>query len=409
MSGHLVLGLGGTVDHELRWDQGVVQGLVDTADIGSAELEREGPLATQRDVLVALLRFVARSAGGERHVTDKRALRAFEAHFTYEVTLGGTCVRSAICLAKIGFRSTVHLVSTSDEVRQLLPPEVSIVSSADRDTVDPHLIVQYPKGTHVRLSDGVEVRSTRPNRVILVNDEPNELMRLSPDLPGVLSEADAFLISGLNTMKSSTLLRGRLLELKGMMAGMAQGVPVVYEDAGFHNPPLRSIVLELIPDIVAVHSLNEDEAQDYIGRNVDLERAESLVSMMGELRGLLRASTIVVHTSHYVAVMGADAARMRLAAEEGCVMAGARFLRGDAITETDLRRVASEPLDPLGKALARDSAVCRAGILIAPSREVRTTLPTTIGLGDSFMGGFMKALVVRGSPLVPSAANAQGA
>ena len=43
-------------------------------------------------------------------------------------------------------------------------------------------------------------------------------------------------------------------------------------------------------------------------------------------------------------------------------------------------------------ALAGAPAVRRTGVLIAPSYEVRASTPTTIGLGDAFIGGVMAHL-----------------
>ncbi len=398
MGRHLVLGLGGTVDHELWWEPTIVQGLVDSWGVSSADLEHGESLTTRRDALVALVRFIAHGSGGERYVADREELLAFSAGFRHTVTLGGTPVRAAICLARTGFSSTVHLTSTSEEVRRLLPREVSAVSSAQRDSVDPHVIVQYPEGAGVRLVDGAEVRSRRPNRVILVNDEPNELMRLSPDLRAELAQASAFLISGFNTMKSASLLEDRLNELREMMGALPAGTPVVYEDAGFHDPRLRAVILEAMPCLAAVHSMNEDEAQEYLGRDVDLEDAESVAAMMRDLCGLIGSATVVVHTARFAAVAGADAAHLRAAAEQGCAMAGTRFAVGDSMTVADLARVTAGPRDPIGCALAAAPAVQRSGVLIAPSFDVRTAAPTTIGLGDSFVGGVMRALAESGRP-----------
>jgi len=392
MGRRLVLGLGGTVDHELRWEPAVVQGLVDSWGITSADLEREEPLATRRDALVALVRFLARNSGGERYVADRDELLAFSAGFHHEVTLGGTPVRAAICLARTGFPSTVHLTSISEEVRRLLPREVSAVSSAEQDSVDPHVIVQYPEGACVRLADGPAVRADRPNRVILVNDAPNELMRLSPNLRAELAEASAFLIAGFNTMKSAPLLQARLDELGDMMGALPAGTPVVYEDAGFHAPALRRVILAAIPHLAAVHSMNEDEAQEYVGHRVDLEDAASVVALMHELEGLVHTATIVVHTAHFAAVIGADASRLQGAAERGCALASTRFLCGDAMTLADLERVSAGPPDPIGRDLADNVIVRRSAVRIAPSVDVRTSTPTTIGLGDSFIGGVMRAL-----------------
>lgn len=135
MSGRIVLGLGGTVDHELVWDAAVLQRLVDGHGIALAELE-DGPgseARSGRELVLDVLRSMRRGVGCEVFVRDRADLFAFDACFSYRVTLGGTCVRAALALSRIGVGSTVHLVSMSEEVRRLLPAEVEWVCSADGD------------------------------------------------------------------------------------------------------------------------------------------------------------------------------------------------------------------------------------------------------------------------------------
>lgn len=396
MSGRIVLGLGGTVDHELVWDAAVFQALVDHHGIEFAELQG-GPSSTattEREIILAILRSMYGAVGCECYVKDKETLLAFDSHFAHDVTLGGTCVRAALALDRIGIGSTVHLVSISDEVRERLPPSVEWICSADKDSLDPHVIVQYPAGTRIRVSDGTVVVS-RPNRVILVNDEPNEHMYLSTELPWVLSRAEAVEASGFNTMKSEAELRQRLGQLEAAFESVAPGVPVVYEDAGFHDDSMRSVVLEVIPRLFSVHSMNEDEAQRYLGRDVDLESPAEVVAMMRDLKELLASPAVLVHTSHYAAVIGTDAERYGIACEAGCLMAATRFVYGDKYGRAEYEAVSRAPRQPIGLELAGAAEVIAAGVWIAPGFVVEADHPTTIGLGDSFIGGVMGSLLDR--------------
>ncbi len=117
-------------------------------------------------------------AGGERFVASPAIVEAFAAHFPRRITLGGTCVRAALAMDRLGLRSTVHLVSIDDHVRRLLPDTVGYLCSAADDSTEPHLIIQFGAGAGVRVGD-TELRSPHPNRVILVNDLPNELLALT--------------------------------------------------------------------------------------------------------------------------------------------------------------------------------------------------------------------------------------
>lgn len=393
MTGRIVLGLGGTVDDELEWDAGAFQRLVDGHGIRLAEIEDDPPSAVpdERGIALAVLRSMRRGRGCECYVADKAHLLAFDARFDRRVALGGTCVRAALAMNRLGVGSTVHLVSISDEVRRRLPQGVAYLCSAEEDSLDPHVIVQYPRGAAVRLVDGTVVAG-RPNRVILVNDGPNERMVLSRDLPAALRQASAVLISGLNTMKEAADLRARLAELAGMLRGVPQGAPVVYEDAGFHDETMRSLVLEVMPSVASAHSLNEDEARHYLGRQADLAEPQEVAAMMEGLQEILGAPTVMVHTSRYAACIGAQAGLYRDAAQAGCLLASTRFAHGDHYGRAEYDAVAARPREPVGVALAGAVETRRAGVLIAPGYDVRTASPTTIGLGDAFIGGVMARL-----------------
>ena len=106
-----VLGLGGTVDYEVRWDDATMQDLVDRYRIGVHELDRWAPIDDERSLLTALLAFVATGTGGERFVSSPAVVESFAAHFPRSITLGGTCVRAALAMDRLGLASTVHLVS----------------------------------------------------------------------------------------------------------------------------------------------------------------------------------------------------------------------------------------------------------------------------------------------------------
>ena len=199
-------------------------------------------------------------------------------------------------------------------------------------------------------------------------------------------------MSGFNTMKSVDELRVRLAELADMLRGVPRGTPVVYEDAGFHDEAMRAVVLEVVPSLAGVHSLNEDEARHYLGRETDLADPREVVAMMEGLLEILGTPTVMVHTSRYAACIGAEAVLYRDAAQAGCVMASTRFACGDRYGRAEHSAIAASPREAIGVALAGAPAVRRAGVLIAPSYEVRASTPTTIGLGDAFIGGVMAHL-----------------
>lgn len=391
-AGDVVLGLGGCLDYEVTWDPAVLEDLVRGYGIRAAEVDRDALVRSERDLVRSVLGFMRDGVGGERFVASSDIVAAFAARLPCTTTLGGTPVRAALALARLGVPSTVHLVSIDDQVRRLLPDVVAYLCSATRDSVDPHLIVQFPAGASVRAGD-VDVVAPAANRLIYVNDRPNRELVISPDLAATLATARAFLISGFNSMQDPATVAARVRDLREQMAGLSADAVVVYEDAGFHVPELSAAVRAGLLDVVDVYSMNEDEMQGHVGRRVDLTDARDVARALEELHAAVPAATLVVHTSRWSLAFGHDAGRYGDALELGVTVAGARYLHGDDVHAEDHESVVQAPPHPAGRILAAGlEALLPGRVRVVAGRDLRPDRPTTIGLGDSFVGGFVAAL-----------------
>lgn len=395
MTHELVLGLGGCVDFEIAWDAPLLEALARRHGIGVADLEVDVPVQDERSLLRSILAFVRDGVGGERFILSSDIAVDFASRFSHRITLGGTCVRAALAIARLDVPSLVHLVSIDDNVRRLLTPGIDYLSSAVGDSLDPHLIVQFPAGATVRLSDG-DVRAEHANRIIYVNDPPNRDLVLSPDLPEALVGARAFLAAGFNVMRDPDLLKDRLGFLQRAMARLPEDALAYYEDAGFHDNSLREIVSAEFRGRLDVHSLNEDELQSYLGRRVDLLDVDDVVTALEEFGGHSIAPTVVVHTKHWSLAYGDNAARFGDALAGGIDLASTRYCCGDLFTADDLASIRALPTQPGGTVFAARIAK-RLGerVRCVPGRLLEVSAPTTIGLGDTFVGGFL-ATFVRG-------------
>lgn len=392
MSKRLVLGLGGTVDYEIAWDPGVLEQLVVELGITSAELDAWAPIASERDLLRSLLAFVRDGVGGERFVASSDIVEAFAARFDVRVTLGGTCVRAAIAMDTLGVPAMVHLVSIDDHVRRLLPASTTYLCSAPADTTDPHLIVQFPAGSRVSAGD-VDVVAADPNRIIYVNDPPNRELVLDEGLGAELASADVFLVSGFNVIQDEATLEARLASLRAHMAHLPPDALVYFEDAGYHVPKLRLLVRDRLLDLVDVYAMNEDELALWLDRPVDLLDPADVATALLDLHAVLPARTLVVHTKHWSLAYGADAAAYRDALRGGIVMASTRYVRGDGFTPMDYWATAAR--EPGADAVAFAAAIERRlpdEVACVPAFVLDVDRPTTIGLGDTFVGGFLAAL-----------------
>lgn len=390
----LVLGLGGTVDYEIAWDSKILEALIEEYDILDCELNAMVPVDSERALVVTLLAFVKLGAGGERFVASSGIVERFAARFDKRITLGGTCVRAALAMQVLGLSSTVHLVSIDDHVRKLLPPGIDYLCSADHDTTDPHLIVQYPQGATVRAGD-IKLVSSGPNRIIYANDPPNRELLLAEELGTTLSTADLFLVSGFNVIQDALTLTRRLEELGEHMRKLPPEATVIYEDAGFHVPLLNMQVRDALVGSIDVHSMNEDELQGYLGRQLDLLDADEMAAALREIHTEIPAPALVIHTRYWALAFGPRAPAFEAALRGGIVMAGTRYRHGDIWSRSDYNTVAALQTNGEGAEFAcKLQALMGARMVCVPALDIPVGLPTTIGLGDTFIGGFIAALAL---------------
>lgn len=388
----LVLGLGGTVDYEIAWDAAVIEGLVEAYDIRAGELDNQLPVVDERSLVVTLLAFLRDGVGGERFVASSDVVEGFAARFRTRITLGGTPVRAAIAMRSVDITSLVHLVSIDDHVRRLLPEGIDHICSASEDSTDPHLIVQFAAGASVRRGD-IEIVSPHPNRIIYTNDPPNRELVLSGRLGDALRDARVFLVSGFNTIQDAAVLDERVREVRAHVAALPPGAIAIYEDAGYHLPEFSRRVRDALVGVVDVYSLNEDELFAYLGRTVDLLDADAIADALAEASSLIPAECLVIHTKHWSLAFGRRASEFGAAVRGGILMASTRYLVGDGQTAADYDRTATLPAKPAAAALAVELESRFAGRLVChPALELETQHPTTIGLGDTFIGGFIAAL-----------------
>ena len=392
-SRRVVLGLGGTVDHEVAWDSRILEDLIERHGIRSMDLDAPGPIVNERDLVVSVLALLRQGVGGERFVATSDVITQFSSRFDTRITLGGTSVRAAIAMSAVGVASTLHLVSMNDLTRRLLPADVDWICSASEDSTDPHLIVQYPRGAQVRAGD-IDVVAPHSNRLIYANDPPHRELVLSEDLGETLADASVFLVSSLNVIQDRAVLDKRLQSLHGHMQHLPDDALVMFEDAEYHVPEFSQIVRDAIAPTADVYSLNEDELQRYLGRTVDLLDARDVADAVEELASTVRTPAMVVHTRHWSLAYGPLCGRYEHAVASGNTMAATRHRCGDGFALQDYDDTAAMPPQADGADLARGvEAILGPSVACVPAIDVRTASPTTIGLGDAFVGGFLAALI----------------
>lgn len=389
----MVLGLGNNVDYEMAWDTEGMGRLAAEYGIKDAELRMDGSIESERDLLVSLLAFAKNGLGGERYVASPAAIEALAGRFGKKITLGGTGVRAALAMHTLGFGAALHLVTLNDHVRRLLPPGSPFVCSAEEEHVYPHGIIQYPKGARIAAGD-IDFVTQRHNRLIYTHDPDNAGMRLAPELGDLLAQAEVLLISGFNAMRDGALLARRLDTLLGLMERLPREAVVFFEDAGYHEAALSELVREALLSRIDIYSLNEDELQHYLSRQVDLLDAGDVAAALKALHAIIPAKALVLHTRWWALAHGEGAEKLAPALEGGIAMATTRFRLGDGFASADYDATMALPPEAEGAAFAKAiAAELGEAVCCRPSVQAEVDRPTTIGLGDAFVGGFLPLLL----------------
>ena len=403
----VVLGFGAAVDREVTWDPVVLAELAEHHGIGPDDLVAVGPIRTERDLVASVLGYLGRGAGGERRVDEPAVITRFSDRFDGVTSLGGTCVRAARAMRGLGTSSVVHLSFVDDEVRRLLPEGTAYLVADTDEATYPHLIVQYPSGARVR-TERLDLVAPRANRLIYVNDPANERLALSDDLAASVADASVFLVSGLNAIRTVPELRERLDHIEVCIGAARRDGLVFYEDAGFHEPELADVARSHMVRLVDVYSLSDEELGAVLGRDVDPLDAADVLDAVTTVAARVDVPVLVVHSRHWALAVGAAASHVAPALATGVAVATARYAYGSSATAADVSSVRAAPLDAGTARFAAGLAVLGGSSRIAcapvPTLEVAT--PTTVGLGDTFVGGFLAECAA--SPTIRTAVSRRG-
>lgn len=393
MNEKIALGFGGCIDYEIVWNSQTIETLIRRYNIRAADLDISQSIHSERDLVISILGFLQSGHGGERWVASASIVEEFAQKFAKQITLGGSSVRAAIAMRKLGYTSALHLVTVNDHVRRLLPPDSPYVCSNANDSAYPHLIIQFDQETSVRAGD-IDLCTQRANRIIYHNDTDNIIMKLNEDFADLLTTAKVLLISGFNAMQNRELLADRLATILRMLAKLPTDALVFYEDASFYDPSFNGLIFSTLGSKMSIFSLNEDELQGHLGRNLDLLDAGQVKAALVDLHKLIPVPIIVVHSMYWALAYGKNAQRVANALKGGVTMATTRFRYGDEFTVENYQAIAQLAPNQQGAAFAAAiTQLLGDQICCVPVAQVEQANGTTIGLGDAFVGGFLPALL----------------
>ena len=226
----------GCVDYELQLSSSMLEQLVAEYQIRDAELTASVSVTSERDLIISMLAYIKQDVGGERFVASADALSTFAGRFPKRISLGGTAVRAALAMRRLGVPSTLHLASINDYMRRLLPSRVRTTSAAPEKTpsIRTSSCPSHEQDIRVRVGD-INLHAPFPNRLIYVNDPPNDALLLRDEL-ATLRDADIFLISGFNSMRDQDALDEALGHAQKAYAAPPAARTGLLRGRGIHEP-----------------------------------------------------------------------------------------------------------------------------------------------------------------------------
>lgn len=385
----VALGLGNNVDYEIVWDTQVIRDLSEQYGVVEADVHEYAEIGDERDLVCSILHHLRTGTGREIFIRSSEIVEKFSARFIKKTTMGGTGIRAALAMQCMGAKCALHLVTINDDVRQWMPEGCSYVCSNEKDSSYPHLIIQFKAGVEIHTAN-LDVVSPMANRIIYTNDLDNTLVYINEDFAQLIDQASIFLLSGFNVMLDKEALDDRLDAICRVMKALPPEALVFSESGCYFNDDMQWHFLDKMRDQIDIYSMNEEEMQQVLGRDVNLLDADQMADALRELHGIIGTEYVLVHAHCWAVIYGEQAVRFDAALESAATMATTRYRFGDDFVPEQFESTKQLPvpqerlqfIETLQKRLG--DCVCLKPVRVVPETEV-----TTIGLGDSFVGGFM--------------------
>ncbi|MDX3104771.1 hypothetical protein [Nonomuraea angiospora] len=146
-------------------------------------------------------------------------------------------------------------------------------------------------------------------------------------------------------------------------------------------------------EVIDVYGLNEDEMQSHLGYAVNLLSVTEVARALESLQALIPVTTLVVHTKYWSAAFSERAGEYAQPLNEGIVIASTRYCHGDEYTNHHYELMQNRPrrTESVEFAAALERRMGKV-VRCLPGFELDVAAPTTVGLGDAFVGGFLAAV-----------------
>jgi ADP-dependent phosphofructokinase/glucokinase len=411
----LAIGYTSDLDVLLEWDKDTVN------DIFSAYLKTE-PVINSNDTIdsiESLARilgyYMINGLGGEADITDSKVCDYLSLRFNTKNGLGGTCAQQAVAIGKIGIPALVHITDRSKEVCEFMDgvglntvTEKGVVPLMESATDDPpvlHMILQFPKGEKIVIN-GRTVEIPLSNRLILDFDMIHKHVPLEkPFLNYCENNAEKlalYSISGFNAILDPAIMRQRVDELTAHFNNIKsknQDCMVYLEGAFYLNPEVKDVVFGELANSIDFLGMNEEELVEHVekhGKAIDKDSFPSVLNGLEHMLQKFPVTGIILHTKDYSMYYGTQVKTIdvEMGLTMGNLLSGTRARIGEYGSYKDCSGTLELPLSEVGIAFAEqlEKILSNRYIKIVPSRYLEHPR-CTIGLGDTFVAGFLTAFV----------------
>lgn len=387
----IALGFTNTLDYEMDWDPLYLQSMCNQAHVCLNDVHEYVSIATMQHLLGSFLYHFQNGTGLGTYVQNDALISELLTGGKSRITLGGTAVRAAQVLDTLHHPTLLHLVSKNPETLRLLPRKAEWVCSRSTVSRFPHLIIQFPENAELCV-EGQILKSPASNRVIYTKDEDNAQLLISPAFFEQAIACRMIVLSSFDIIQDRTILIDRLQTVQTGLQKLGKHGMVFYEDAHFSHPDFPPLIWNALLPFISVYSMNEDEFMYYLGKKIDLLSPCEVADGLKTLGQIITVPCLVVHTKYWAIAYGTVAERYRQALATGVSVAGLRYSKGDFWNRSDLAAMSAVPVQPNSLRFMQELArVLPKNAVCIPAYHLEPSTATTIGLGDSFVGGFASA------------------
>ena len=142
--------------------------------------------------------------------------------------------------------------------------------------------------------------------------------------------------------------------------------------------------------------MNEDELQDRAGFRFNILDPNAVAAALKTVYHQVGVPILICHSAYWALAYGKNPDTVRAALTGGITMASTRFRMGDNFCRADYEKTRSMKDRSSGLRFAHQltELVGSQSLLCLPGKDLDTVAhPTTIGLGDAFIGGMLPMLL----------------